>query len=107
MSDPRYRDPRNDPPLRDDEFRSSPRVDDMTSSNAMWGWIAGGVLVLLIVVFVFAGGRNTDTASNDAVPQRPAETTGAAPPRTPAPPATTQAPQRTPSTTGQGTGTGQ
>ena len=37
MSDPRYRDPRFDqPPLQEDEIRSQ-RLNELESSNAMWG----------------------------------------------------------------------
>ena len=44
MSDPRYRDPRLDPPpLQEDEIRSQ-RLNELESSNAMWGWVAGAVV---------------------------------------------------------------
>ena len=53
MSDPRYRDPRLDPPpLREDEARSQ-RMGELESSNAMWGWVAGAVVLALVLVFVF------------------------------------------------------
>src|SRR5262249_30874079 len=45
MSDPRSRDPQYDPPpIRDDEIRSQ-RLNELESSNAMWGWIAGAVVL--------------------------------------------------------------
>jgi hypothetical protein len=103
MSDPNFRDPRLDPPpLREDDIRGQ-RLSELDSSNAMWGWIAGAVVLALVLVFVFAGGQSTtNTASN--VPLPPA-TTGSAPPRDMNPPAAnTQVPrpQPQPSTTGQG-----
>jgi hypothetical protein len=102
MSDPRFRDPRFDPPpLQDDDIRSK-RLNELESSNAMWGWIAGAVVLALVLVFVFTRGQiNNTTASN--VPTPPAATTGSAPTQSPAP-TITQAPKMTPpaSTTGQG-----
>jgi hypothetical protein len=101
MSDPYYRDPRNDPaPLREEDIRAR-RLNDIGFSNAIWGWIAGGVAIALVLLFIFSRGTDTaGVASNEsAVPQPPAQTS-TAPPRNPA---TTQAPQRQPSTTGQGT----
>ena len=72
----------------------------MSDSNAMWGWIAGAVVLALVLVFVFARGQSTDTTASN-VPAPPA-TTGMAPPaNTPTtPPAST--PRPSPSTTGQG-----
>jgi hypothetical protein len=99
MSDPRYRDPRFDqPPLQDDDIRSQ-RLNELESSNAMWGWIAGAVVLALVLMFVFTRGQvNDNTASN--VPAPPAATIGSAPATTPAPPAAaTPAPA---TTTGSG-----
>ena len=62
----------------------------------MWGWIAGAVLIIVILALVFAGGQSTRTAREDA---NPAATTGMAP-RT-APPAVAVPPAQPPSTTGQ------
>lgn len=28
-----------------------------SSSNAMWGWIAGGIVLALLLVFVFGGSK--------------------------------------------------
>jgi hypothetical protein len=100
MSDPRYRDPRFDqPPLQEDDIRSQ-RLNELESSNAMWGWIAGAVVLALVLMFVFTRGQvNDNTASN--MPAPPAATTGSAPPRSPAAP--TPAPSVTPpATTGSG-----
>ena len=103
MSDPRQRDPHYDPDTwRQDETRSR-RLAELGGSNAMWGWIAGAVIVALVVIFVFIADNGTDTASNTAPP--PAATTGSAP-NAPAAGRTTQAPKPAPSTTGQGTGQG-
>lgn len=102
MSDPMFKDPRFDsqPPLRDEDIRDQ-RMAELNSSNAMWGWIAGAVVLALVLVFVFARGQSVDTASNSAVPTAPSATTGAAPPASLAPPATSPL-RPAPSTTGQG-----
>jgi len=103
MSDPRYRDPRFDPPpLQEDDIRSQ-RLNELESSNAMWGWIAGAVVLALVLMFVFTRGQVNDTTANN-VPAPPAATTGCAP-SAPAP--LNQAPKpapsiNAPSTTGSG-----
>jgi hypothetical protein len=86
--------------VRDVEI-SARRLRDLNSSNAMWGWIAGAVVLALVLIFVFARVQSTDTASNTVPTSPPAATTGMAP-KNPAPGATTQAPKPAPSTTGQG-----
>jgi len=97
MSDPRYRDPRFDPPpLQEEEIRSQ-RLRELESSNAMWGWVAGAVVLALVLVFVFTRGQVSDTTASN-VPAPPAATTGSALPKT-APPAAAQAPTPAPSTT--------
>src|SRR5690349_21218494 len=79
MSDPRFRDPRLDPPpLREDEIRSQ-RLNELESSNAMWGWVAGAVVLALVLMFVFTRGQVGDTTASN-VPAPPAAiTTGSAP----------------------------
>jgi len=100
MADP-FKDPRYDtPPLREDEIRNQ-RLEGMNDSNALWGWIAGAVVLALVLVFVFARGQNTDVATNTTIPAPPAATNGMAPPQSPAPPAA-MAPRPAPTTTGQG-----
>jgi hypothetical protein len=107
MSDPRFTDPRLTEPPRDDmrgEMRDQ-RLGELEQSNTMWGWIAGGVVLALLLVFIFGRGPNpTDTASTQ-MNQSPPATTGMAP-RGPAPSAPTDQAQRpapsAPSTTGQG-----
>jgi hypothetical protein len=100
MSDPHYRDPRLDPrPLREEEIRST-RLSELNSSNAMWGWVAGAVVLALVLIFVFARGQSTDTASNAVPTSPPASTTGMAPKSSPAPLAAQPA-KPAPSTTGQ------
>jgi len=102
MSDPRYRDPRFDqPPLQEDDIRSQ-RLNELESSNAMWGWIAGAVVLALVLMFVFTRGQVNDTTASN-VPAPPAATTGSAPPKAPATPmAPKPAPPTNPSTTGSG-----
>ena len=100
MSDPRFRDPRFDPPpLQEDDIRSQ-RLNELESSNAMWGWVAGAVVLALVLMFVFTRGQVNDTTASN-VPAPPAVTTSSAPPpTTPAPPvAATPAPA---TTTGSG-----
>jgi hypothetical protein len=104
MSDPRYRDPRFDqPPLQEDDIRSQ-RLNELESSNAMWGWIAGAVVLALVLMFVFTRGQVNDTTASN-VPAPPAATTGSAPPKAPAAPMS-QAPKPAPSTTPSTTGSG-
>ena len=94
----------NPDPLREHDLdrnvQIDPSIDRDYGSNAMWGWIAGAVVLALVLVFVFARGQSTDTTASN-VPAPPA-TTGMAPPaNTPTtPPAST--PRPAPTTTGQG-----
>ena len=70
-----YRDPNNrlDPAYRDPTGRLD--MDrDARSSNAMWGWIAGAVFLVLVLAVIFGLGGNDRTASNTSSP--PAATTG-------------------------------
>jgi hypothetical protein len=103
MSDPRYRDPRFDPPpLQEDDIRSQ-RLNELESSNAMWGWVAGAVVLALVLMFVFTRGQVNDTTASNTIPPRPAATTGSAVPQSPAPPiATAPKPAPAQSTTGSG-----
>ena len=56
--DPNLRDPNLDRDL-------DRRIDRDYGSNAMWGWIAGAVLLVLMLVFLFGGTNEpTTTASN-------------------------------------------
>ena len=104
MSDPRYRDPRLDPPpLQEDDIRSQ-RLNELESSNAMWGWVAGAVVLALVLMFVFTRGQVNDTTASN-VPAPPAATTGSAPPTSSSRRRCAQAPKAapsTPSTTGSG-----
>ena len=103
MSDPRYRDPRIDPPpLQEDDIRSQ-RLNELESSNAMWGWVAGAVVLALVLMFVFTRGQvNDTTASKRAVTAGRDHRLGAIR-RIPAPPlATAPKPAPAPSTTGSG-----
>jgi hypothetical protein len=60
-----YQDP---DPLRDHELDRDVRVERDYGSNAMWGWIAGAVVVVLALVFIFGGSENTSTAYNPSAP---------------------------------------
>ena len=66
-----YQDP---DPLRDRDF--TPRTDLRRDSgfNAMWGWIAGAVVLVLVLVFLFGGTQNTTTDINNS-PAAPSITT--------------------------------
>jgi hypothetical protein len=100
MSDPRYTDPRlNDPPLQDDMQRR--RLGELDRSNAMWGWIAGGIVLALLLVFVFGRSPTTDQVSTQMTAPPPGQST-LSPPSSPATPPTAQRPATSPSTTGQG-----
>jgi hypothetical protein len=103
MSDPHYRDPRIDPPpLQEDDIRSQ-RLNELESSNAMWGWVTGAVVLALVLMFVFTRGQVNDTTASNTLPSPPAATTGSATPQNPAPPlATAPKPTPAPSTTGSG-----
>ncbi|MEA2983740.1 MAG: hypothetical protein QOF91_3597 [Alphaproteobacteria bacterium] len=102
MSDPRSRDPRFDPPpLQEDDIRSQ-RLNELESSNAMWGWVAGAVVLALVLMFVFTRGQVNDTTASNTIPSPPATTTTGSAPQNPAPPAAI-APTPAPSTTGSGT----
>jgi hypothetical protein len=59
-----YQDP---DPLRDPGLDRDARIDRDYGSNAMWGWIAGAVVLVLMLVFLFGGtGDDTNTASNQS-----------------------------------------
>jgi hypothetical protein len=95
MSDPR--DPLN--PRNPDPY-GRPQSDPIyreraTGPSAMWGWIAGAVVIVLVLAFVFGMQNTSDTASDTTV--TPPVTTGQAPAPATTPPATTgQAPSATP-----------
>ena len=100
MSDPRYTDPRlNEPPPPDDFERR--RLGELDKSNAMWGWIAGGIVLALLLVFVFGRSPTTDQASTQMTAPPPGQST-LSPPTSPPTPSTAQSPRPAPSTTGQG-----
>jgi hypothetical protein len=59
-----YQDP---DPLRDSDLDRDARIDRDYGSNAMWGWIAGAVVLVLMLVFLFGGpSDNANTASNQS-----------------------------------------
>jgi hypothetical protein len=91
-----------DPDLRDRELRSSRVRDRDYGSNAMWGWIAGAVVLVLMLVFLFGGTtENTNTADMRSQPSAnapvvntpPANNIANAPRGATVPPGTTQAPE--------------
>src|SRR5262245_51100787 len=83
MSDPRYTDPRYDQPPLQEPRRPSNRASELESSNAMWGWIAGAVVLALVLVFIFGRMNSSDMASDTTTTTSPPATTGMAPPRNP------------------------
>jgi hypothetical protein len=63
-----YQDP---DPLRDRDLDRNVQMDRgldrKYGSNAMWGWIAGAVVLVLMLVFLFGGSNTgTNTASNQS-----------------------------------------
>jgi hypothetical protein len=94
-----------DPDLRDRELRSSRVRDRDYGSNAMWGWIAGAVVLVLMLVFLFGGTtENTNTADMRGQPNASAPTINTPPannianaPRAATPPAETTGQSSSPS----------
>ena len=85
-------------PLRDPGLDTRNRTIDHRASdfNAMWGWIAGAVVLVLVLVFLFGNSsQNTTTSDINNSPAAPAITTprnnsnAMAPRSTPAPSETT------------------
>src|SRR5262245_50363518 len=103
MSDPNYTDPRlGPPPLRESNPRD-PRLTELEASNAMWGWIAGGVVLALLLLFIFGRAPTNQSegmASND--PNPPASTTLAPPRQQSSAPTVNSTNRMPPATTGQG-----
>jgi hypothetical protein len=85
MSDPRDVDHR----LHEDR---RPELEHRMGAPTPWGWIAGAVLIVVVLALAFTSGEATRTASNS-----PPATTGMAPPAISVPPSI-----ETPSTSGQG-----
>ncbi|MCX7313902.1 MAG: hypothetical protein NTV56_19855 [Alphaproteobacteria bacterium] len=85
-------------PLRDDALRSQ-LVTKLETNNAMWGWVAGAVVLALVLVFVFSRGQSSDTTANN-LPTTPAVTTGTSSPTTA--PTVAQQPRPAPASTGSG-----
>jgi hypothetical protein len=98
-----YQDP---DPLRDPDLGRTSRHERAYGSNAMWGWIAGAVVLVLMLVFLFGGTTdNTNTADTRSSPSASAPVVNPPPannianaPRPAAPPAETtgqgQSPQQ-------------
>jgi len=64
-------------------------MDRRMGAPTPWGWIAGLVFIIVILVLIFGGTTGTRTARNDGI--SPPETTGVAPKT--APPAVPVQPQ--------------
>jgi hypothetical protein len=99
MSDPRYTDPRTGGPPIQEEFERRRLGELEKSNNAMWGWIAGGIVLVLLLVFVFGQSPTTNQASNEMTAPPPGPNTLSPPSAPPTPPA---AQRPAPATTGQG-----
>jgi hypothetical protein len=70
--------------MRDPDMRDRTVTRDRNASN--WGWIAGAIVVLLLlgaVAYNWNSGPSS-TASNNSGASAPASTTGSAPARAPA-----------------------
>ncbi len=80
-------DPRNTDPRREDFRFSDPVRRHDQGVDSMWGWVAGLVVVVLIVFIVIIGwnASGPTTASNMPRQSAPATTTGQAPSTRPAP----------------------
>jgi hypothetical protein len=92
-------DPLRPDPLRDrdlDRLNADSDLRERSSSNAMWGWIAGAVVLVLMLVFLFRGADNMNTADMRTQPNASAPTVNTPPannianaPRPASPPAET------------------
>jgi hypothetical protein len=82
------------------KLRDSDRLRDEPGSGATWGWIAGAVLAVLVLAFLFGFGRD-DTRTADT--SRPGAVGQMTPPPAAAPPTTTGQGAGTPAPSGQGT----
>ncbi len=91
-----YQDP---DPLRDRNL--DPMADRDYGANAMWGWIAGAVVLVLLLVFMFGGSNETNTASNQ--PRTSAPIINTPPANNMANPRSNTAPPASSETTGQST----
>jgi hypothetical protein len=94
MSD--YRNTDFDPLSPEDPYRRDAKMDpDVRAANAVWGWLAAAVFVVVVLAVAFGmthqpGQVGTNTASNDVIaPAAPPAVTHMAPPAA--------APQATPS----------
>src|SRR3954469_19751119 len=96
-----YQDP---DPLRDRDLDRNVQMnrgsDRDYGSNAMWGWIAGAVGLVLMLGFLFGGSDETNTASNQSNPSAPVVNTPPANNMANAPRGTTNPPTSS-ETTGQ------
>lgn len=84
-------DPLHNPDLQ----RRNAEIEREYGSNATWGWIAGAVVLVLLLVFMFGGSNETNTASNQStnapiVNTPPANNMANAPRPIPAPPAASE-----------------
>ena len=80
-------DPRDFDRSMDMERRMEMERRMVPTTNAVWGWIAGGVFILVVLALVFSSHDGTRTASTDV--STPPATTGTAPPARTTPPSTT------------------
>jgi hypothetical protein len=88
MSDPHNTDPRLvDPPVPPNPNRH--QAEEMKDANRLWGWIAGGTVLLLLLALIFGNAMNPSSTAGLGDQNTPSQT-GSTQPSPPAtPPATT------------------
>jgi hypothetical protein len=91
--------------MRGDMRDPDRRLPEERSSNAMIGWAAGAVFIVLVLLFVFGVGRDgSQTAGNNPPAATTGQSTNTPASRPATPPATTGQSTTSPGTTGQGQG---
>jgi hypothetical protein len=87
MTDPMNTDPRLvDPPVPPDERRNA---REMKEINSTWGWIAGAIVVLMLVLLIFGNVMNPSNTAGLGDQNTPSRTSSTPAPQNPSPPSTT------------------